>query len=106
MLFSLTAPTLAKFLFKDAPTMGEYTNMIAHISYDKWKILDFLVQELHAQPHSLWNVQWNEYHRGIWWLLEEKYKMEDVWMKKLIVSKFLDLKMVDSKTFIYLIHEV
>ncbi|KAK4385744.1 hypothetical protein Sango_2698400 [Sesamum angolense] len=36
--------------------------------------------------------------RALWESLEKKYKTEDVGLKKFIVEKFLDFKMVDSKT--------
>ncbi|KAL0352509.1 UNVERIFIED_CONTAM: hypothetical protein Scaly_1639600 [Sesamum calycinum] len=36
--------------------------------------------------------------RALWESLEKKYKTEDAGLKKFIVGKFLDFKMVDSKT--------
>ena len=38
--------------------------------------------------------------RGMWESLDKKYKTEDVGMKKFIMGRFLDYKMVDSKTII------
>ena len=38
--------------------------------------------------------------RELWESLDRKYNMKDVGMKKFIVDRFLDYKMVDSKTII------
>ena len=38
--------------------------------------------------------------RELWESLDRKYKTEDVGMNKFVVGKFLDYKMVDSKTII------
>ena len=38
--------------------------------------------------------------------LEKKYKTEDVGMKKFIVAKFLDYKMIDSKTVVTQVQEL
>ena len=38
--------------------------------------------------------------RELWESLDIKYKMDDAGMKKFIVGRFLDYKMVDSKTII------
>ena len=38
--------------------------------------------------------------RELWESLDRKYKIEDVGMKKYVVGRFLDYKMVDSKTII------
>ncbi|XP_070002928.1 uncharacterized protein [Nicotiana sylvestris] len=36
--------------------------------------------------------------KELWDALEKKYKTEDVYLKKFVVAKFLDYKMIDSKT--------
>ena len=38
--------------------------------------------------------------------LEKKYKTEDAGMKKFIVAKFLDYKMIDSKTVVTQVQEL
>ncbi|KAK3040689.1 hypothetical protein RJ639_028385 [Escallonia herrerae] len=43
--------------------------------------------------------------KALWKSLERKYKTEDVGSKKFIVGKFLDFKMVDSKTVISQVQE-
>ncbi|KAK3035211.1 hypothetical protein RJ639_034599 [Escallonia herrerae] len=43
--------------------------------------------------------------KALWESLERKYKTEDAGSKKFVVSKFLDFKMVDSKTVISQVQE-
>ncbi|KAK4397882.1 hypothetical protein Sango_1263700 [Sesamum angolense] len=43
--------------------------------------------------------------RALWDLLEKKYKTEDAGLKKFIVGKFLEFKMVDSKTVMNQVQE-
>ncbi|KAK4386219.1 hypothetical protein Sango_2492500 [Sesamum angolense] len=43
--------------------------------------------------------------RALWQSLEKKYKTEDADLKKFIVEKFLDFKMVDSKTVMNQVQE-
>ena len=38
--------------------------------------------------------------RELWESLDKKYKTEDAGLKKFVVGKFLDYKMLDSKTVI------
>ena len=38
--------------------------------------------------------------KELWDAFEKKYKTEDAGMKKFIVAKFLDYKMIDSKTVV------
>ena len=38
--------------------------------------------------------------RELWESLDKKYKTEDTGLKKFVVGKFLDYKMLDSKTVI------
>ncbi|KAK3035426.1 hypothetical protein RJ639_032851 [Escallonia herrerae] len=43
--------------------------------------------------------------KALWESLERKYKTEDAGSKKFVVGKFLDIKMVDSKTVISQVQE-
>ncbi|KAK4397925.1 hypothetical protein Sango_1268000 [Sesamum angolense] len=43
--------------------------------------------------------------RALWESLKKKYKTEDAGLKKFIVGKFLDFKMVDSKTVMNQVQE-
>ena len=42
----------------------------------------------------------------LWDILEKKYKTEDAGMKKFIVAKFLDYKMIDCKTVVSQVQEL
>ncbi|TMX03339.1 hypothetical protein EJD97_016939 [Solanum chilense] len=44
--------------------------------------------------------------KELWDALEKKYKIEDAGMKKFIVAKFLDYKMIDSKTIVTQVQEL
>ena len=44
--------------------------------------------------------------KELWDALEKKYKTEDAGMKKFIVAKFLDYKMIDSKTVVTQVQEL
>ena len=44
--------------------------------------------------------------KELWDALEKKYKTEDVGMKKFIVTKFLDYKMIDNKTVVTQVQEL
>ncbi|TMW94027.1 hypothetical protein EJD97_010860 [Solanum chilense] len=68
---------------------------------EAWKHADFLCKGyiLSALEDDLYNV-YSEMSTSIelWDALEKKYKTEDACLKKFVVTKFLDYKMVDSKT--------
>ena len=44
--------------------------------------------------------------RELWESLDRKYKTEDAGMKKFVVGRFFDYKMVDSKTIISQVHDL
>ena len=44
--------------------------------------------------------------KALWDFLDKKYKIEDAGMKKFIVDKFLDYKMVDVKSGISQIQDL
>ena len=44
--------------------------------------------------------------KELWESLERKYKTEDAGTKKFVVARFLDYKMVDSKTVISQVQEL
>ena len=44
--------------------------------------------------------------KELWDSLEKKYKTENAGLKKFIVGKFLDFKMVDSKTVLSQVQEL
>ena len=104
MLFYLTTLNLARFLREDAPALKENeTNKQVVAAVEAWKHADFLCRNylLNGLENSLYNVYcaFNT-AREMWESLDKKYKIEDVGLKKFVVGKFLDYKMLDSKTVI------
>ncbi|KAL0462524.1 UNVERIFIED_CONTAM: hypothetical protein Slati_0140000 [Sesamum latifolium] len=70
--------------------------------------MEISMQKLH--PHGLSDTLYNVYSsaktaRALWESLEKKYKTEDAGLKKFIVEKFLEFKMVDSKTVMNQVQE-
>ena len=70
---------------------------------EAWKHADFLCRNylLNGLNNTLYNVYcaFNTV-RELWESLDKKYKTEDAGLKKFVVGKFLDYKMLDSKTVI------
>ena len=104
MLFYLTTLNLTRFLQEDAPALKEdETDRQVVAAAEAWKHVDFLCCNyiLNGLDNTLYNVYcaFNT-ARGLWESLDKKYKIEDAGLKKFIVGKFLDYKMLDSKTVI------
>ena len=104
MLFYFTTLNLAHFLQEDAPTLKENeTDRQVVAVVDAWKHADFLCHNylLNGLDNTLYNVYcaFNTV-RELWESLDKKYKTKDVGLKKFVVGKFLDYKMLDSKTVI------
>ena len=104
MLFYLTSLNLAKFLREDAPVCSENeTDRQVVVAMDAWKHSDFLCKNyiLNGLDNTLYNVYSPiKMARALWESLDRKYKTEDAGMKKFVVGRFLDYRMVDSKTII------
>ena len=104
MLFYLTTLNLSKFLHEDALVCSENEadcQVVAAV--DAWKQCDFLYKNyiLNGLDNTLYNVYSPiKMARELWESLDRKYKTEDAGMKKFVVGRFLDYKMVDSKTII------
>ena len=104
MLFYLTTLNLARFLNEDDPKLdvGEIDKeKLAAV--DAWNHSDFLCRNyvLNGLENTLYNVYSPmKTAKELWDSLDKKYKIEDVGLKKFIVGKFLDFKMVDSKTIL------
>ncbi|KAK3034821.1 hypothetical protein RJ639_033726 [Escallonia herrerae] len=108
MLFYLTTLNLARFLQEDAPDLGENPDRQTVAAVDAWKHSDFLCKNyiLNGLDNALYNVYSPMVNaKALWESLERKYKMEDAGSKKFVVGKFLDFKMVDSKTVISQVQE-
>ncbi|KAK3041153.1 hypothetical protein RJ639_028632 [Escallonia herrerae] len=108
MLFYLTTLNLARFLQEDAPDLGENPDRQTVAAMDAWKHSDFLCKNyiLNGLDNALYNVYSPMVNaKALWESLERKYKTEDTGSKKFVVDKFLDFKMVDSKTVISQVQE-
>ena len=104
MLFYLTTLNLARFLHEDNPVCNENeTNRQVIATVDAWEHSDFLCKNyiLNGLDNTLYNVySLIKTAKELWESLDRKYKTKDARMKKLVVGRFLDYKMVDSKTII------
>ena len=104
MLFYLTTLNLARFLQEDAPALKENeTDKQVVAVVEAWKHADFLCRNylLNGLDNTLYNVYCTfNTARELWESLDKKYKTEDAGLKKFVVGKFLDYKMLDSKTVI------
>ncbi|GKA51426.1 hypothetical protein Tco_0744622 [Tanacetum coccineum] len=70
---------------------------------EAWKHSDFVCFNyvLNGLMDSLYNVYYKtNTAKELWESLEHMYKTEDVGIKKFMVARFLDYKMVDSKNVI------
>ncbi|XP_042467073.1 uncharacterized protein LOC122050211 [Zingiber officinale] len=99
MLFYLTTLNVVRFLHEEplATTEGNFDSKVA---CDAWSHGDFLCRNyiLNALDNALYNVYCSiETTKFLWESLEKKYKIESVGLKKFIVGRFLDFKMLDSK---------
>ncbi|KAH0655528.1 hypothetical protein KY285_030410 [Solanum tuberosum] len=89
MFFYLTTLSLQRFINENVPVMSDETP-------PEERFLD-----------DLYNVYSNvKTSKELWDALEKKYKTEDAGMKKFIVAKFLDYKMIDSKTVVTQVQEL
>ncbi|XP_070011331.1 uncharacterized protein [Nicotiana sylvestris] len=104
MFFYSTTLCLQKFIKEDVPDMPDETlENERFLVIEAWKHSDFLCKNyiLSGLEDNLYNVYNNvETSKGLWIALERKYKTEDTKMKKFVAAKFLNYKMVDSKSFI------
>ncbi|KAK3016562.1 hypothetical protein RJ639_005823 [Escallonia herrerae] len=108
MLFYLTTLNLARFLQEDAPDLGENPDRQTVAALDAWKHSNFLCTNyiLNGLDNALYNVYSPMVNtKALWESLERKYKTEDAGSKKFVVGKFLDFKLVDSKTVISQVQE-
>ncbi|XP_057794773.1 uncharacterized protein LOC131011021 [Salvia miltiorrhiza] len=110
MLFYLTTLNMARFLNESPPTVGEdETDPQVRIAYDAWHHSDFLCRNyiLNGLDNTLYSVYSStKTSKELWDSLETKYKSEDAGLKKFIVGRFLDYKMVDSKTNVEQVQEI
>nr|XP_009782249.1 PREDICTED: uncharacterized protein LOC104231026 [Nicotiana sylvestris] len=92
MLFYLTTLSLQRFIKEDPPIMAENTPDDERLVVtEAWKHYDFFVMET---SKALWNA------------LEKKYKTEDAGLKKFVAARFLDFKMIDTRSVITQVQEL
>lgn len=110
MLFYLTTLNLARFLTEDAPTVSEEeTDTQRRTALDAWNHSDFLCRNyiLNGLDDTLYNVYSPiKTAKELWLSLEKKYKTEDAGTKKFVVGRFLDFKMIDTKTVVSQVQEI
>ena len=110
MLFYLTTLNLARFLTEEPPKLSEgETDMQVVNAVDAWKHSDFLCRNyvMNGLHDSLYNVYCAiKTAKELWESLDRKYKTEDAGAKKFVVGRFLDFKMVDSRTVISQVQEI
>ncbi|KZV58737.1 hypothetical protein F511_11232 [Dorcoceras hygrometricum] len=110
MMFYLTTLNLVRFLREDAPTVTENeTDKDKRAAFEAWGHGDFLCRNyvLNGLDNSLYNVYSSmTIAKLLWESLEKKYKTEGARLKKFIVGKSLDYKMVDSKSVMSQVQEM
>ncbi|GKD47910.1 pol polyprotein, partial [Tanacetum coccineum] len=87
----------------ELPVEGQSSNQQAVQVVEAWKHSEFLCRNyvLNGLVDSLYNVYCKTTTaKELWLSLERKYKTEDAGSKKFMVARFLDYKMVDSKSVI------
>ncbi|XP_031096865.1 uncharacterized protein LOC116001107 [Ipomoea triloba] len=100
MLFYLATLGLARFLTEKAPELKQ-DDPQSVMAVGFWKDSDFLCRNyiLNGLCDALYDVYRKiGTARTLWEALDHKYKSEDAGAKKFVVGRFLDFKMVDSKT--------
>ncbi|XP_073129089.1 uncharacterized protein [Henckelia pumila] len=108
MLFYLTTLHLARFLKEVVAVPAPNANTQAKFAFDAWSHNDFLCRNyiLNGLENTFYSVySATKTAKELWESLEKKYKTEDVGTKKFVVGKFLEFKMVDTKTVISQVQE-
>ncbi|XP_076891628.1 uncharacterized protein LOC143543112 [Bidens hawaiensis] len=104
MFFYLTTLNLARFLIETVPHVDEGAmDALSMSAVHAWNHSDFLCRNyvLNGMVDALYNVYCKaKTAKELWESLDSKYKTEDAGIKKFMVAKFLDFKMIDSKTVI------
>ncbi|XP_074570564.1 uncharacterized protein LOC141827228 [Curcuma longa] len=110
MLFYLTTLNLARFLTEEPPKVPEGTlDAQTFNAVEAWKHSEFLCRNyiLNCLADALYNVYCSKKSaKELWESLDLKYRTEDAGAKKFVVGRFLDFKMVDSKTVISQVQEL
>ncbi|XP_073152208.1 uncharacterized protein [Henckelia pumila] len=110
MLFYLTTLNLSRFLKEDPPVVvdGDVDTQ-RRTAVDAWNHIDFLCRNyiLNGLDDTLYSVYYSvKTAKELWDSLKKKYKTEEAGIKKFVVGKFLDFKMIDSKTVMSQVQEI
>ncbi|XP_073120920.1 uncharacterized protein [Henckelia pumila] len=108
MLFYLTTLHLARFLKEVVAVPAPDADTQTRSVFDAWCHSDFLCRNyiLNGLDNTLYSVySATKTAKKLWESLEKKYKTEDAGTKKFVVEKFLEFKMVDTKTVISQVQE-
>lgn len=108
MLFYLTTLHLARYLREDAAIPAEDADSQTRSACDALSHSDFLCRNyiLNGLDNTLYSVySATKTAKELWESLEKKYKTEDAGTKKFVVGRFLEYKMVDTKTVISQVQE-
>ncbi|KAK1410121.1 hypothetical protein QVD17_36654 [Tagetes erecta] len=110
MLFYLTTLNLARFLTESAPLLTDGEMDAQTVSaVQAWNHSNFLCRNyvLNGMVDALYNVYCKaKTAKELWESLERKYKTEDAGTKKFVMAKFLEFKMIDSKTVMSQVQEL
>ena len=111
MLFYVTTLNLVRFLTEEAlkPKEDEERDIQVISVVEAWKRSNFLCKNyvINALTNSLYNVYTNKkIAKELWESLNRKYKTKDAEAKKFVVGRFLDYRMVDSKTVVSQVQEL
>uniref|UniRef100_A0A1S4CMI8 Retrovirus-related Pol polyprotein from transposon TNT 1-94 n=1 Tax=Nicotiana tabacum TaxID=4097 RepID=A0A1S4CMI8_TOBAC len=110
MLFYLTTLSLQRFIKEDPPVMAENTpDNERLVVTEAWKHSDFLCNNyiLSCLEDGLYNdYSVMETSKALWNALEKKYKTEDAGLKKFVAARFLDFKMIDTRSVITQVQEL
>nr|XP_009779276.1 PREDICTED: uncharacterized protein LOC104228500 [Nicotiana sylvestris] len=101
VFFWLTALGMQKFTSEEPPVpAADMSDNEKFMVVEAWKQTNFLCKGyiLSALEDDLYNVySAMNTSKKLWDALEKKYKTEDACLKKFVVAKFLDYKMIDNK---------
>jgi hypothetical protein len=109
MMFYLTYLGLARFLTESPPSPEGESDAQTLVAVQAWNHSEYLCRNyvLNGLADSLYNVHCGiKTAKELWENLEHKYKTEDAGTKKFVVARFLDYKMVDSKTVMSQVQEL
>ncbi|XP_073124067.1 uncharacterized protein [Henckelia pumila] len=110
ILFYLTTLNLSRFFKEDPPIVVEGdSDTERRTVVDAWNHNDFLCRNyiFNGLDDTLYSVYSSvKTAKELWDSLEKKYKTEDAGIKKFVVGKFLDFKMIDSKTVMSQVQEI